>query len=53
MASPNEIRANNTCQHCGDRISRPYTRVNHPNKEIVRHLTNRDCQASKGKFRAV
>ena len=49
MAHPNDVKKNGTCKFCGDKLSKEYTRNNHPNKLIRRHLTNKNCQQSKGK----
>ena len=50
MASPEDKKTDNTCKVCGDKLSKEYTRANHPEKVIVRHLTNKDCKATRGNF---
>ena len=49
MPHPTEdITSNGTCRVCGDRLSEPIRKEN-GKQEYRRHLTNPDCEETKGR----
>jgi len=41
-----DVMTDGSCRHCGDRLSKPFTRRG-VNKWYRRHLTNTDCPLAK------